>query len=486
MPVALSPMSGCSAEDGIDMKDFGGQFPVLLVDDEQDALEMTRKVLLDAGISTVYTMNDSRAVIPFMETHQVSLIVLDLVIPHLSGSELLQILRRDYPQVPVIIETASYDLDTAVTSMRAGAFDYLVKPVDVNRLLASVKNALNYDHLRQEVIQLKDYLLNNRLAHAEVFADIKTNNGKMRSIFQYAEVVARSPQPVLITGETGVGKELFARAIHRLSGLKGDFVSVNAAGLDDTMFTDTIFGHKKGAFTGADQARDGLVQRASGGTLFLDEIGDLKELSQVKLLRLLQENEYYPVGSDTLKTSTARLVLATNVDLEARIRGGRFRRDLYFRLCTHLIDIPPLRERADDIPLLVHTFIEMSARQLKKNVATPTAELLDALKAHPFPGNVRELNAMVCDAMTRYTDGPLTLHHFPGVAPRPVTSLPVLNPEAGVECLYMIFGHLPTFREVEDFLIKEALKISGGSLPLAASMLGVTRQTISNRMKAAD
>jgi len=464
--------------------EYGKQFPVLLVDDEQRALEITRKILVEAGIGPVYTLNDSRAVIPFMENHPVSLIVLDLVIPHLGGAELLQILRRDYPQIPVIIATASYDVETAVDCMRSGAIDYLVKPVEVNRLLASVKNALNYDHLLQEVSQLKDYLLNNRLVHAEAFVDIKTNNSKMRSIFQYAEVIARSPQPVLITGETGVGKELFARAIHRLSGLKGEFVSVNVAGLDDSMFSDTLFGHKKGAFTGADQLRDGLVSKASGGTLFLDEIGDLKELSQVKLLRLLQENEYYPVGSDIVKTSTARLVMATNVDLETRIRERKFRRDLYYRLCTHMIDIPPLRERTEDVPLLLHTFIEGAAAQLKKNIAVPTPELLAALKAHPFPGNVRELNAMVYDAMTRHTDGQLTLQSFPEVVPRPVTTSPELNPETGVECLYMIFGHLPTFREIEDFLIKEALKISGGSLPVASTILGVTRQTISNRMKS--
>lgn len=459
-------------------------FPVLLVDDDQKALDITRKVLLGAGIGPVYTFCDSRAVIPFLATHQVSLIVLDLVIPHLGGEELLQMLRRDYPQIPVIIETASSDIETAVDCMRAGAFDYLLKPVDANRLLSSVKNALNYDHLLQEVSQLKDYLLNNRLVHAEAFADIITNNSKMRSIFQYAEVISRSPQPVLITGETGVGKELFARAIHRLSGVKGEFVSVNVAGLDDAMFTDTLFGHKKGAFTGADQVRDGLVSKASGGTLFLDEIGDLKELSQVKLLRLLQENEYYPVGSDVVKTSTARLVMATNVDLEARIREGKFRRDLYYRLCTHMIDIPPLRERPEDIPLLLNMFIEGAAKQLKKNIAAPTPELLAALKAHPFPGNVRELNALVYDAMTRHTEGPLTLQCFPDVVPRPASTMREVNPEAGVECLYMIFGHLPTFREIEDFLIKEALKISGGSLPVASTILGVTRQTISNRMKS--
>lgn len=468
----------------MDCEATDSQFPVLLVDDDSRALDVCRKQLLLEGISPVYTISDSRSVMHFLEHHQVSVIILDLMMPHLPGEELLPRLREEYPQIPVVIITGACDVKTVVDCMKAGAADYLVKPVSMSHLLATIRGVLDLSSLRQEVDQLKDYLIHNHLSHPEMFSEIKTNSRKMRSLFQYAEVVAKSPLPVMITGETGAGKELFARAIHSLSGVKGEFVTVNVAGLDDTMFTDTLFGHKKGAFTGADQAREGLVGKASGGTLFLDEIGDLKELSQVKLLRLLQEREYYPVGSDTIKTSKARVILATNVDLEARISQGKFRRDLYYRLCTHMISIPPLRERSEDIPLLLGHFIEKACRQMKMSPPIPAPELLAALKAYPFPGNVREIHAMVYDAMTRHTGGPLTPEHFPGIAPSTVP--PLVPPSAlanGSDCVYTLFGRLPTFKEIEDYLIAEAMKISGGSQAIAATMLGVTRQTISNRLR---
>jgi transcriptional regulator with PAS, ATPase and Fis domain len=290
----------------------------------------------------------------------------------------------------------------------------------------------------------------------------------------------------LITGETGVGKELFAHAIHRISKARGQFVSINVAGLDDAMFSDTLFGHKKGAFTGADQYREGLVSKASMGTLFLDEIGDLNDLSQVKLLRLLQEREYYPVGADLVKTSSARIVLATNVNLQDRIQEGRFRRDLYYRLCTHQVHIPSLRERREDIPLLLDTFIEESAQHFNRSIPAVSSELIQALAEYDFPGNVRELQARVSDAVARHEDGMLSLDDFPGISaasqqpsPAPATAL-----TAGDAGIYCIFGRLPTFREIEDYLIVEALKLSEGSYAVAASILGVTRQTISKRLKS--
>jgi PAS domain S-box-containing protein len=215
--------------------------------------------------------------------------------------------------------------------------------------------------LQMEMVSLKNRLLTDQLEHEEAFSAIVTRSKQMRAIFQYVEVIAGSEQPVLITGDTGVGKELFARAIHTVSSRKGDFVAVNVAGLDDMMFSDTLFGHRKGAYTGADQSRGGLIARASGGTLFLDEIGDLSESSQVKLLRLLQERTYYTLGSDVLQETDARIVVATNQNIKDLISKGRFREDLYYRLGAHQIHIPPLRERKDDIPLLLQYFLEEAA-----------------------------------------------------------------------------------------------------------------------------
>ncbi len=461
------------------------QSTVLLVGDDAQTLEQTRLQLLNAGIGPVFVLADSRVTLPFLEKHVVSLIILDMT-PAMNKAELLSRICRDYPNIPVVVESASCDVDLAVSCMKEGILDYIVRPFEPERLITAVENALNFNNTQQEASSLKEYLLNDRLKHPEAFAEIKTSSRKMRSIFQYSEIVACSPQAVLITGETGVGKELFAHAIHRISRVRGQFVSINVAGLDDAMFSDTLFGHKKGAFTGADQYRDGLVCKAANGTLFLDEIGDLNELSQVKLLRLLQEREYYPVGADLVSTSTARIVLATNVNLQERIKEGRFRRDLYYRLCSHQIHIPALRERREDIPALLVSFIEESARHFGKSAPDVSPELIKALTEYDFPGNVRELQARVSDAVARHEDGMLSLDDFSGISVAtsqrsPGHCVAFTGDDAGI---YSLFGRLPTFREVEDYLLVEALKISEGNYAVAASMLGVTRQTISKRLKS--
>lgn len=462
-----------------------GQRTVLLVGDDPQPLENTRLLLLNAGITSVTVLADSRATITLLEQQAVSLIILDMT-PTMNKAELLSRICRGYPDIQVLVETASADVEIAVNCMKSGAVDYMVRPFEAGRLISAVQNSLNSNYSQQEVSSLKDYLLNDRLEHAEAFAEIKTTSRKMRSIFQYTEVVACSPHPILITGETGVGKELFAHAIHRISKARGPFVCINVAGLDDAMFSDTLFGHKKGAFTGADQFRDGLVSKAAMGTLFLDEIGDLSELSQVKLLRLLQEREYYPVGADLVKASTARIVMATNVDLQERIKEGRFRRDLYYRLCTHKIHIPALRERREDIPLLLNAFIEEAALHFGRSIPAVSPELIKALAEYEFTGNIRELKSRISDAIARNEDGILSLDNFAGISavmsqPPPTPSAAPTVSTAGI---YSLFGRLPTFREIEDYLILDALKLSEGNYADAASILGVTRQTISKRLKS--
>jgi DNA-binding NtrC family response regulator len=252
--------------------------------------------------------------------------LLDLSMPHISGGELLSLVNKDFPEVPIIIITGSNDVETAVACMKSGAFDYMVKPVEKSRLISGVKRAIEIRELQRENRLLRARVLLGEMEHPEAFSEIITDSEAMRSIFQYIEAISNTSQPVLITGETGVGKELVARAIHRLSNRKGDFVPVNVAGLDDNIFADTLFGHKKGAFTGADQPRSGMIEQASGGTLFLDEIGDLSPASQVKLLRLLQDGEFFPLGSDIVKHSDARVVVATNQNLQAFRNQGGFAR----------------------------------------------------------------------------------------------------------------------------------------------------------------
>lgn len=458
--------------------------PVLLVDDDSTCCTMMALTLREAGIKNVHCISDSRQVLPFLQKHGASLALLDLAMPHLSGYELLGTIRRDYPGIQVVVISGANELGRAVECMKLGALDYLSKPVEPNRLIACVNGAVRISGMQGELLSLKKRLLEDSLDNPSAFEAIITRSAKMRALFQYAEVVAASSQPVLITGETGVGKELMARSVHNISRVAGEFVSVNVAGLDDATFSDTLFGHKKGAFTGADQAREGLIARASDGTLFLDEIGDLDERSQIKLLRLLQEGEYYPVGSDVLKKTTARIIAVTNHDLSERVAEKMFRKDLYYRLCMHEIRIPSLRERREDIPLLLEHFLREAAMSYHKVQPEVSAGAISHLLGQTFPGNVRELKAMVYDTVARHSEGELTGKSFDrrsGERSAAPVNLPVH--ESSTQVIDAIFGHFPTFHEIEEYLIEEALRRTDGNPSQAASLLGITRQTVANRRK---
>lgn len=244
-----------------------------------------------------------------------------------------------------------------------------------------------------------DYIRPDNPNQPKAFSDIITNSPLMKEIFRYLEAVATTMKPVLITGETGVGKELISRAIHQFSRIGGGFVALNVAGLDDNQFADALFGHRKGAFTGALYPRGGLVKKADGGTLFLDEIGDLNHASQIKLLRLIENNEYFPLGSDIPEHAGIRIVAATNLSLNALRDPKQFRQDLYYRLHVHYIHIPPLRDRIEDLPLLINYFIKKAAQKQEKAAPTPPLELKHLLDRYFFPGNVRELESLLFDAV---------------------------------------------------------------------------------------
>jgi DNA-binding NtrC family response regulator len=436
---------------------------VLLVDDEDQILFSSATLLRRASIRNVKTVSDSRKVLPLLAEEHVGAIVLDLFMPHLSGKDLLTELCRDYPQVPVIVMTAADDLETAVDCMKKGAFDYLLKPVENARFISCVTKALEIFTLKSRMALLEEHLFNDRVEQPAAFEAIVTASKKMQTVFQYCEVIGSSRQPVLISGETGTGKELVARAVHAVSSLPGKFVPVNVAGLDDNLFTDTLFGHRKGAYTGAEEARRGLIESAADGTLFLDEIGDLSESSQVKLLRLLQEQEYYSIGSDIPKKSSARVIASTNRDLRQEISRGAFRRDLYYRICAHRVIIPPLRERPEDIPLLVEHFLHSASKKLGKKRPSPPRQLFDLLSAYPFPGNVRELEAMVFDAVARHNSGILSLASFKEAISRErsVDSPLEWEPAAGGAVDMLFPEQLPTLHEAETLLVSEALKRAG-------------------------
>ena len=330
--------------------------PILIVDDDELVAETYSTILEGAGWLDRRVITDPRRVLESVREHPPATILLDLHMPHIDGRELLESIAAERPEVPVIILTLEDRVDVAVECMKIGAFDFMTKPVDENRLVNSVAHAVRLHDLRNEVRVLSTRGEDIELEHPEHFEQIVTASESMRQLFGYIETIAPTERSVLVTGESGTGKELVARAVHDASGRSGQFVPVNVAGLDDTVFSDTLFGHRRGAFTGADTNRRGLVEQAAGGTLFLDEIGDLDTGAQVKLLRLLQEDEYYPLGSDTAERSTARVIAATNANLRERQEAGAFRRDLFYRLMGHHLEIPPLRQRPEDIPDAARAF----------------------------------------------------------------------------------------------------------------------------------
>lgn len=464
------------------------ELPVLLVDDEEQFLLSAGFTLNSLGITNVVECSDSRDVMSLLSEQRFSVIVLDINMPHIGGRELLQMISREYSDNPVVMLTAVNEVETAVDCMKESALDYLVKPVGDDALLTSIKRAIEFWRIRNENTLLKKYLLSDELEHPEAFTEIITKNTAMRSIFQYLEAISPTPLPMLITGETGTGKELIARAIHKLSGREGGFVPVNVAGVDDTLFSDTLFGHKKGSFTGAIKDRKGLIEHAAGGTLFLDEIGDLSLESQVKLLRLLQEGKYYPIGSDVPKTSDARIVVATNIDLNVKQKTGQFRKDLYYRLQAHQVTIPPLHKRKEDIELLVGHFLEKASKSLGKVKPTAPKELFTLLRNYSFPGNVRELEGLVFDAVSRHKSGVLSTVSF-----REKVHPDYLNEEDEAvlssdflqkENSQPVFPEaLPTLKDFEQMLIDEALERAENNQRIAAEMLGITRRALNNRLQ---
>ncbi len=468
-------------------KDIYPALPVVIIDDEAESLQSSQLTLMSGGIHNIITLQDGRELAALLEQKDIGVILLDLVMPRISGQDILKHVSQDYPHIPVIIVTGMNEVETAVDCMRLGAFDYMVKPVEKSRMVSGVRRAVELQELRQEYNILSRSMMSDTLQHPEAFFSIVTNSPRMRSVFHYCEAVAGTGKPVLITGETGVGKELLARAIHELSGHKGPFVAVNVAGLDDNVISDTLFGHVRGAFTGADAVRHGLIEKAAGGTLFLDEIGDLGTASQVKLLRLLQEREYLPLGSDVAKKTDARIIASTNQNLAALQKEGRFRRDLFFRLRTHHIDIPPLRERFGDIPLLVDYFIARFCESLAKPRPSVPRELHTLLGVYSFPGNVRELEAMIFDAVSNHPGGPMSLKVFKRhiMTESPAVSTPSSGDALHETAVQIFMGcePLPSIREAAELLIGEAMRRSSGNQTVAAQLLGITQSALNKRLR---
>lgn len=454
--------------------------PVLIVDDEARALDSFEIALFSHGIDNIICCQDSREVMSILMEKEIGMILLDLAMPHITGEQLLKQVTCDFPEIPVVIVTGYNELERAVDCMKDGAFDYLVKPIEGSRIATIVRSGLELRELKQENDSLCD-----KLRYPEAFEEIITNDRSMLSIFEYVEAIAESSQCVLVTGETGTGKELIVRACHKLSKRRENLVSVNVAGLDDNVFSDTLFGHEEGAYTGAIKNRDGLIKTATEGTLFLDEIGDLSISSQTKLLRLLEEQEYFVLGSDRPRQSTARIIVTTCRDLLKLEKAGKFRKDLFYRLQTHHVHIIPLRKRLDhDLGLLVDHFLTKSANKLKKKKPTPPKELLSVLRTYDFPGNVRELESMIFDAVSRHKSKVLSMNSIKSYISKQRMSRDFASQDHVGGSPAVIFPRpLPTLKETSKLLLREALRQSNGSQTLAAHMLGISPQALNQRLK---
>jgi two-component system response regulator HydG len=364
---------------------------LLLLDDEPEVLRALRR-LLDPEKHDIHTFGDSAEALAAVEGTDFDLAIVDLVLPGVDGIEVCGRIKAQRPETEVIVMSGHGSIEVAVSAMRAGAYDFLSKPFphpDVVRRI--VNRALEKKGLGDRTRDLE-----RQVGLFDRFERIVGRSGKMRDVFEVIESVAQTEATVLVTGESGTGKELVARAIHERSGRRGrPFVGVNCSALTESLLESELFGHVRGAFTGAVGARRGIFEEAAGGTVFLDEIGDTTPGLQVRLLRVLQESEVRPVGASENRKVDARILCATNADLAARVRDGRFREDLYYRIDVIRLRLPPLRERADDIPLLAAHFLKKHAARSGKRVEHLSPEALETLAVHPWPGNVRELENVV-------------------------------------------------------------------------------------------
>jgi DNA-binding NtrC family response regulator len=450
---------------------------ILVVDDDPAVTQLVSLYATEAGFGATVGAGSAREGLAALHKGGFKLVLLDLGLPDRSQDNALGEFLAAADGTPVAVVTGDGRVSTAVRCMREGAFDFIDKPVSPARLLSLLSHASEHARLRA----LLEPQQSARFSPA--FARILTGSPLMFALFQAIERLAPSPLPVLIRGESGSGKELVARAIHDLSGRDGSFVAVNVAGLEGHLFADVLFGHARGAFTGADSVRSGLVKRAEGGTLFMDEIGDLGPEIQVKLLRFIQEGEYYPIGSDRPEHSTCRIVMATHVDLGEAVKAKRFRADLYYRLTVHTIGIPPLRDRREDIALLANHFAREAASHLKLPVPLLPAAFLSVLHGYDYPGNIRELSAMVHGAMAEGVNGQPSVNYIKEYIASHRAALLDQQPESCPDYRYEIDGRFPTLEALERLHIQEALRRSAGNQTVAAALLGISQSTISRKLK---
>jgi len=439
---------------------------ILIVDDERNTREGLQRALQDRY--NVLLAEDSQKAVQTLESTSVDVMLTDLRMPGVDGMGLLR-RAMSLTNPPVCIMMTAYgSIENAVQAMQAGAYHYVTKPVNLDELELVIQRALNSRRIEVENVNLHEQI-DRRYGLENIIGE----SPAMRQLFETVQQVAPSRATVLITGETGTGKELIAKAIHNLSPRKnGAFIPVHAAALPSTLLESELFGHEKGAFTGAVERRIGRFELADGGTLFLDEVSELEPSIQVKLLRVLEERAFERVGGAKTLQVDVRLVAATNKDLKKLVSEGKFRDDLFYRLSVVTIDLPPLRERRDDIPLLVKAFLDEFGRENSKQVRELTPEALNVLLAYDWPGNVRELRNAIEQMVVLARAERLTVRDMPA-AIRGSADLTKINVvRAGM-----------TVEEAERQLIVQALKETNGNRTKAAQKIGISRRTLHRKLK---
>ncbi len=453
------------------MKSIPDNASILVIDDDPGLLLSIQATLVSSGLPEPAIVSDSRQALDIIRSHRFHLVFLDLKMPHVSGMELLEAIKTEFPSIECVIVTASDEASTAIQAMRFGAYDYLVKPLNTDKLILTANRALERFNLRNELTLYEKKQRFSDLQNPEAFTRMVAKDESMALVFRQVEVVAPTDYNVFITGESGTGKELLASVIHDLSNRSGaPFVAVNMASFSKFLFEDEFFGHIKGAYTDALSDKKGFFEQAQGGTLFLDEVTELELSLQAKVLRVIEERELYRLGSTTLRNVDVRIISASNRDIQEEIRNKNFRADLFYRLNMFNIKLPPLRERRDDILPLAHHFLKLYAERNNKEIESIDAELANRLLQYNFPGNVRELENIIAAAVLLEKDRIL----------RP-SSVPLLQstPEKTVDQ----GGELLTLAELEKRHIIRVLRAVGGNRQQAARILGINTTTVYRKIE---
>jgi len=446
--------------------------PILIIDDESSYLQLMKEFLNQEGYVNVLTEQNPLQVLPLLERTDIDLILLDIFMPEMNGLELLEKIYAVYPGIPVIVITAVHEVQIALKAIKLGAYEFITKPPDTDRLLITIRRALDTKLLESERDSLRRALLEQKPSR-RIFSDIITDSPSMHKVFELAEIFAPTNETIFIAGETGTGKDMIARKIHDLSPRRDKpFIAVNLASISPSLFESELFGYKKGTFTGALEDKIGYFEAANGGTIFLDEVGELPVPLQGKLLRTIQYNEIYRIGDPKPVLLDIRIISATNKDLLEAVNKKEFRADLYYRLNRGYIYMPPLHKRGDDIVLLAEHFLEQGNRTYNKNIRGFSEAVLDALRNYSFPGNVREMENIVLNAVAKsFDESYINSIDLPREYIKP--------PDNG--------NHKPKLVSLDlaaEEHILSVMRTVGNSVQRAAPLLGVSERTLQRRLKA--